>query len=50
MADSKQPVDLVSADGKRSWSTTDRAEATNLRARGWRDKPAPNTATPKSTK
>lgn len=50
MAEEKKTVDLVSADGKRSWSTTDRVEVTNLRQRGWRDKPAQNTATPKPSK
>lgn len=50
MADSKKPVELISADGKRSWSSSDPVEVTNLRARGWRNKPAPESITPKSTK
>lgn len=35
----KKTVELVSADGKRTWSTNDAVEITNLRARGWRNKP-----------
>lgn len=30
-----EQIKLISPDGKRTWSTTDRAEATNLRAKGW---------------
>lgn len=44
------PVNLVSSDGKRSWTTTDLTEATNLRARGWRDAPAPKPAETKTNK
>lgn len=50
MADSNKPVELISADGKRTWSTSDRVEVTNLRARGWRDKPASESVTPKPSK
>lgn len=50
MADSKKPVELVSADGKRSWSSSDPVEVTNLRSRGWRNKPVPETPAPKSSK
>lgn len=50
MADSKKPVELFSADGKRSWSSSDPVEVTNLRARGWSDKPAAKSVTPKSSK
>ncbi|WP_343317784.1 hypothetical protein AAFM46_11010 [Arthrobacter sp. TMP15] len=34
-------IKLISPDGKRTWSTTDRVEATNLRAQGWRAHTAP---------
>ena len=50
MADSKQSVDLVSPDGKRTWSTSDRVEVTNLRARGWHEPQPPKSANPKSDK
>lgn len=33
-------VELISPDGKKTWSSTDAVEITNLRARGWRNKPA----------
>ena len=35
MAENKT-VDLVSADGKRTWTSNDPTEITNLRQRGWR--------------
>ena len=48
-----EQIKLISPDGKRTWSTADRAEATNLRAKGWRtptaadETPAPaETVTP----
>lgn len=47
----KQTVDLVSKDGKRTWSTDSAVEATNLRAQGWRDKAEPaKPAAPKVAK
>ena len=30
-----QGITLTSKDGKRTWTTNDRAEITNLRAQGW---------------
>lgn len=64
MAEAKKTVDLVSKDGKRTWSTSNAVEITNLRAQGWQEKsaydkaqaakseaPAANkSAAPKSTK
>lgn len=50
MAEASKSVDLVSADGKRSWSSSDPVEITNLRARGWRNKPAVKAAEPKTSK
>lgn len=35
----KQIVELTSPDGQRTWSTTNALELTNLRARGWAEKP-----------
>lgn len=40
---------LVSPDGKREWTPADAIEATNLRSRGWSEKPATKSA-PKSEK
>lgn len=40
---------LISPDGKREWVPADATEATNLRARGWSEKPAAKPA-PKSEK
>lgn len=36
----KKSVELTSPDGKRSWSTSNPSELTNLRARGWHEKPS----------
>ena len=33
-------TELVSPDGKRTWTPADSLEATNLKARGWVPKPA----------
>ncbi len=35
----KNLVELVSPDGKRRWTPASPSEATNLRARGWSEKP-----------
>lgn len=40
MAEAKKNVELVSKDGKRTWSTNDAVEITNLRAQGWQEKAA----------
>lgn len=44
MAEANKTVDLVSKDGERTWSSNDPVEITNLRAQGWRDKPAAEAA------
>lgn len=41
----EQKIVLVSPDGKREWTPESAAEAVNLRARGWSEKPAAKTAT-----
>lgn len=40
MAEAKKTVELVSKDGKRTWSTSNAVELTNLRAQGWQEKTA----------
>lgn len=57
MAEAKKTVELVSKDGKRTWSTSNAVEITNLRAQGWQKKaakdeshPANKAAAGKSTK
>lgn len=40
MAEAKKTVELVSKDGKRTWSTSNAVELTNLRAQGWQEKAA----------
>lgn len=43
----KKQTELVSPDGKRTWTPEDATEAVNLRARGWSEKSAAKSA-PKS--